>query len=163
MIIYTDGIFDLFHRGHLEFLNNIKKKFNNSTLIVGIINDNDATNYKRKPIYNENDRYVIIENLKCVNKIIKDAPLIMNEDFINENNIDLVVHGFSDENDINKYLLKFIDLISKYDKKQWDNVFLGKKEILNLLVCLEILLHSNRLIIYQQKKLEIFLKKIKFL
>ena len=97
MIIYTDGIFDLFHRGHLEFLNNIKKKFNNSTLIVGIINDNDATNYKRKPIYNENDRYVIIENLKCVNKIIKNAPLIMNEDFINENNIDLVVHGFSDE------------------------------------------------------------------
>tara|TARA_B110000483_G_scaffold64654_1_gene80515 strand:+ start:1299 stop:1751 length:453 start_codon:yes stop_codon:yes gene_type:complete len=102
MIIYTDGIFDLFHRGHLEFLNNIKKKFNNSTLIVGIINDNDATNYKRKPIYNENDRYVIIENLKCVNKIIKNAPLIMNEDFINENNIDLVVHGFSDESDINK-------------------------------------------------------------
>lgn len=102
MIIYTDGIFDLFHRGHLEFLNNIKKKFNNSTLIVGIINDNDATNYKRKPIYSEEDRYVIIENLKCVDKIIKDAPLIMNEDFINNNNIDLIVHGFSDQKDIHK-------------------------------------------------------------
>ena len=102
MIIYTDGIFDLFHRGHLEFLNNIKKKFNNSTLIVGIINDNDATFYKRKPIYSEEDRYVIIENLKCVDKIIKDAPLIMNEDFINNNNIDLIVHGFSDQKDIHK-------------------------------------------------------------
>lgn len=102
MIIYTDGIFDLFHRGHLEFLNNIKKKFNDSTLIVGIINDNDATNYKRKPIYSEEDRYVIIENLKCVDKIIKDAPLIMNEDFINNNNIDLIVHGFSDQKDIHK-------------------------------------------------------------
>ena len=102
MIIYTDGIFDLFHRGHLEFLNNIKKKINNSTLVVGIINDNDATNYKRKPIYSEEDRYVIIENLKCVDKIIKDAPLIMNEDFINKNNIDLIVHGFSDKKDIHK-------------------------------------------------------------
>jgi len=25
MNIYSDGIFDVFHRGHLEFLNNIKK------------------------------------------------------------------------------------------------------------------------------------------
>ena len=38
MNIYTDRIFDLFHRGHIEFLNNIKKKYPNSNLIVGIIN-----------------------------------------------------------------------------------------------------------------------------
>ena len=82
MIIYTDGIFDLFHRGHIEFLNNIKKEYTNCTLIVGIINDNDSENYKRKPIYNEEDRYMIIENLKCVDKIIKNAPLIINEEFI---------------------------------------------------------------------------------
>jgi len=102
MIIYTDGIFDLFHRGHLEFLNNIKKKYNNSILIVGIVNDNDSETYKRKPIYNEEDRYLIIENLKCVDKIIKNAPLIIKEDFINKNNIDLIVHGFMNDNDINK-------------------------------------------------------------
>ena len=102
MIIYTDGIFDLFHRGHLEFLNNIKKKYNNCILIVGIINDNDSETYKRKPIYNEEDRYLIIENLKCVDKIIKNAPLIIKEDFINKNNIDLIVHGFMNINDIDK-------------------------------------------------------------
>ena len=50
MIVYTDGIFDLFHRGHIEFLNNIKKKYKNCILIVGIINDKDSTKYKRKPI-----------------------------------------------------------------------------------------------------------------
>ena len=43
MNIYTDGIFDLFHRGHIEFLNNIKKKYPNSNLIVGIINDKEST------------------------------------------------------------------------------------------------------------------------
>lgn len=102
MIIYTDGIFDLFHRGHIEFLNNIKKEYINCTLIVGVINDNDSENYKRRPIYNEEDRYMIIENLKCVNKIIKNAPLIINEEFIKKNKIDLIVHGFSDNNDINK-------------------------------------------------------------
>ena len=100
MIIYTDGIFDLFHRGHIEFLNNIKKKYKNCILIVGIINDKDSTKYKRKPIYDENDRYTIIENLKCVDKIIKNAPLIINEEFILKNKINLIVHGFIDKEDI---------------------------------------------------------------
>lgn len=102
MIIYTDGIFDLFHRGHIEFLNNIKNKYIECTLIVGIINDNDSTKYKRKPIYNENDRYMIIENLKCVDQIIKNAPLIINQDFIIKNKIDLIVHGFLNKEDIIK-------------------------------------------------------------
>ena len=100
MIIYTDGIFDLFHRGHIEFLNNIKKKYKNCILIVGIINDKDSTKYKRKPIYDEHDRYTIIENLKCVDKIIKNAPLIINEEFILKNKINLIVHGFIDKEDI---------------------------------------------------------------
>jgi cytidyltransferase-like protein len=102
MIIYTDGIFDLFHRGHIEFLNNIKKKYKKCTLIVGIINDKDSINYKRIPIYNENDRYIITENIKCVDKIIKNAPLIINEEFILKNKIDLIVHGFLNEEDIIK-------------------------------------------------------------
>lgn len=102
MIIYTDGIFDLFHRGHIEFLNNIKKKYKECTLIVGIINDKDSINYKRIPIYNENDRYIIIENIKCVDKIIKNAPLIINQEFIINNKIDLIVHGFLDKEDIIK-------------------------------------------------------------
>ena len=115
MIIYTDGIFDLFHRGHIEFLNNIKKEYINSTLIVGIINDNDSENYKRRPIYNEEDRYMIIENLKCVDKIIKNAPLIINEEFIKKNKIDLIVHGFSNKNDINKQS-EFFEIPIKMNK-----------------------------------------------
>jgi glycerol-3-phosphate cytidylyltransferase-like family protein len=71
-------------------------------LIVGIINDKDSINYKRIPIYNENDRYIIIENIKCVDKIIKNAPLIINEEFILKNKIDLIVHGFLDKEDIIK-------------------------------------------------------------
>ena len=102
MLIYTDGIFDIFHRGHLEFLNNIKIKYPKSQLLVGIINDEDSKKYKRAPIYNEEDRYEIINNLKCVDQIIKDAPLIIDESFILNYNIDLIVHGFSHLNDIEK-------------------------------------------------------------
>lgn len=101
-IIYTDGIFDLFHRGHIEYLNLIKKTYPNFKLYVGIINDQDATKYKRKPIYNHEDRVTIISNIKYVDNVIENAPLIVNEEFLNKYNIDLVVHGFSNEKDIEK-------------------------------------------------------------
>jgi choline-phosphate cytidylyltransferase len=101
-IVYTDGIFDLFHRGHIEYLKLCKNIFSNEEdvfLIVGIVNDKDASGYKRIPIYNENDRYEIIKNIKCVDKIIKDAPLIITEDFMLENKIDYVIHSFSNAGD----------------------------------------------------------------
>jgi choline-phosphate cytidylyltransferase len=103
-IVYTDGIFDLFHRGHIEYLKACKNIFKDLEeeevfLIVGIVNDKDASGYKRIPIYNENDRYNIIENIKCVDKIIKDAPLIITEDFMEIHKIDCVIHSFSNSND----------------------------------------------------------------
>ena len=101
-VIYTDGIYDLFHRGHVESFLEIKKIFPNCYLVVGVINDADATGYKRPPIYNELDRYCIIENLQCVDEMVRDAPLIVTEEFMNKYNIDLVVHGFSNPMDANK-------------------------------------------------------------
>lgn len=62
---YTCGIYDLFHVGHLNLLENCKKKCD--YLIVGICSDNYARKYKNKePIINENDRARIINALKCV-------------------------------------------------------------------------------------------------
>ena len=114
-IIYTDGIFDLFHRGHIEYLNLIKKTYPNFKLYVGIINDQDATKYKRKPIYNHEDRVTIISNIKCVDNVIENAPLIVNEEFLNKYNIDLVVHGFSNEKDIEKQK-EFFEIPIKLNK-----------------------------------------------
>ena len=101
-IIYTDGIFDLFHRGHLEYIKHCKETFTDVFLIVGIVNDKDATGYKRSPIYCENDRYEIVSNIKYVDKIVKDAPLIIDENFMNEHQIDYVIHSFSNEADAEK-------------------------------------------------------------
>jgi choline-phosphate cytidylyltransferase len=101
-IIYTDGIFDLFHRGHLEYIKQCKETFADVFLIVGIVNDKDATGYKRPPIYCENDRYEIVSNIKYVDKIVKDAPLIIDENFMNEHQIDYVIHSFSNEADAEK-------------------------------------------------------------
>ena len=101
-IIYTDGIFDLFHRGHLEYIKRCKQIFDDVFLIVGVVNDTDAASYKRAPIYNETDRYEIVENIKYVDKIVKDAPLIIDENFMNEHQIDYVIHSFSNEADAEK-------------------------------------------------------------
>ena len=66
------------------------------------MNDKDATGYKRPPIYCENDRYAIVGNIKYVDKIIKGAPLIIDEAFMNEHQIDYVIHSFSNEADAEK-------------------------------------------------------------
>jgi len=100
--VYIDGIFDLFHIGHLESFKKTKKIYKNVFLIVGVISDDKASSYKRKPIINESDRYDIIQNIKCVDEVIFDPPLIIDKNFIEKNNIDMVVHGFFDDNDKEK-------------------------------------------------------------
>jgi choline-phosphate cytidylyltransferase len=117
-IIYTDGIFDLFHRGHLEYIKHCKETFDDVFLIVGIVNDKDATEYKRPPIYCENDRYEIVSNIKYVDKIVKDAPLIIDEKFMNEHQIDHVIHSFSNEADEEKQkeFYKFPIMLNKFMK-----------------------------------------------
>ena len=79
---YVDGIFDLFHRGHLESFKFIKSKYKNCKLYVGVISDDDAKSYKRKPILTMDERIKVIESCKYVSLIIKDAPLIITEEFL---------------------------------------------------------------------------------
>jgi len=99
--VYIDGIFDLFHRGHLESFYKTKNSLNGEevSVVVGVISDSDAEGYKRLPIIKEDDRVAIIEALEIVDEVIFPAPLIITEDFINKNNIDMIVHGFNDQND----------------------------------------------------------------
>ena len=100
--VYIDGIYDLFHAGHLRTLEHCKNVFDNTCLIVGVINDHEASSYKRQPIIPENDRYAIIRSLKVVDEVIENAPLIITEEFMQVHSIDYVLHSFSDQNDADK-------------------------------------------------------------
>mgnify|MGYP001322497356 FL=1 len=104
MIIYIDGVFDLLHIGHVESLK--KAKALGDTLYVGLIDDETATGYKRKPIINEEDRYSLLKELRVVDKVIHHAPLKITREFIKEHNIDLVVHGFSSQEDKDNQIKK---------------------------------------------------------
>jgi choline-phosphate cytidylyltransferase len=100
--VYIDGVFDLFHIGHLESLKKAKNVLENVELIVGVVSDKDCESYKRKPIINEDERIEIIKSLKIVDEVIFPCPLVVTMEFIKENKIDLVVHGFSSDTDREK-------------------------------------------------------------
>lgn len=93
MNIYTDVVCDLFHSGHVSFFKTINSIYPNCNLIVGLMSDDECKNYKRKPIYNIEERYMILSSIKYVKKVIKNAPMPITENFIKEHNIDLIIHG----------------------------------------------------------------------
>ncbi len=132
MIIYIDGVFDLFHYGHIEIFKKCKYLYENIYLIVGIVSDKIAMNYKRKPIYNEKHRYALVENSKYVNKIVKDCPLIITKQFMEKHKIDLVVHSFSNKNDKDKQdeFFKYPKSINKFREIEYCNE-ISTTEIMN--------------------------------
>ena len=66
---YTQGVFDMFHIGHLNLLNNAKKECD--LLIVGVNSDNLVNEYKGiVPNVSETDRLAIIKNIKAVDDAI---------------------------------------------------------------------------------------------
>ena len=66
---YTQGVFDMFHIGHLNLLRHAKEHC--EQLVVGVNADALVQEYKHKtPVVNENDRRTIVENIKAVDKCI---------------------------------------------------------------------------------------------
>lgn len=82
---------DIFHSGHVKFLERASQL--GDFLIVGINSGEDASSYKRYPIIPLEDRIIVVESCKPVSRVIAPCPLIVTEEFINFNNIDIVVHA----------------------------------------------------------------------
>ena len=66
---YTQGVYDMFHIGHLNLINSAKAQC--EYLIVGVNADVLVSQYKHKiPVINENDRAEIKRNLKAVDEAV---------------------------------------------------------------------------------------------
>ena len=89
--VYADIVGDLFHIGHINLFRQARE-FGNY-LIVGVHSDSSVESYKRKPIFSEQDRYEIVRNCGIVDEVIEDAPLVLTREYIDNNKIDVVVHG----------------------------------------------------------------------
>lgn len=76
-IVFTNGCFDIIHRGHvelLEFCSTIGSK-----VIVGLNSDKSVKRLKgeSRPIFSQEDRKKILESLKFVDKVVifeEDTP-----------------------------------------------------------------------------------------
>ena len=102
MRVYCDGVFDLFHSGHVRHFKLIKKLYPDHELVVGVVSDKEATEYKRTPIYKQEDRYLLVSSCRYVDDIVEECPLYITLKFIKDNAIDLVVHAFRDQEDYDK-------------------------------------------------------------
>ena len=66
---YTQGVYDMFHIGHLNLLNHAKEYCD--ILVVGVNSDELVRQYKHKtPVISENARQMIVANIKAVDECI---------------------------------------------------------------------------------------------
>ncbi|NOS85513.1 MAG: D-glycero-beta-D-manno-heptose 1-phosphate adenylyltransferase [Ignavibacteria bacterium] len=74
-IVFTNGVFDIIHRGHVEYLREAKSL--GDVLVVGLNSDSSVKMIKgdKRPIVAEENRAYVLSNLKPV-----DYVVIFNED-----------------------------------------------------------------------------------
>ena len=87
MRIYTYGVYDLFHYGHLRALKKAKEL--GDELVVGVFTDKVAESFKRKPIMNEEERTKLINELGLSMVVYQDT-FLPNEDILDILGIDVV-------------------------------------------------------------------------
>lgn len=68
-VVFTNGCFDILHRGHVEYLE--KSKALGDKLVVGINSDESVRQLKPgRPINKQEDRKAVLEALRCVDEVI---------------------------------------------------------------------------------------------
>ncbi|MAO72123.1 MAG: D-glycero-beta-D-manno-heptose 1-phosphate adenylyltransferase [Flavobacteriales bacterium] len=69
-IVFTNGCFDLVHRGHVEVLANTADL--GDRLIVGLNSDSSIQNLKRenRPIIDENSRAILLASLQFIDAVV---------------------------------------------------------------------------------------------
>jgi glycerol-3-phosphate cytidylyltransferase len=90
--IITFGTFDLFHLGHLNMIKRCKEY--GDKLIVGV--STDELNFRKKnryPIYDQQSRTKILENIVGVDEVFFEESLEMKREYIIKYNADIFIIG----------------------------------------------------------------------
>lgn len=91
-IVFTNGCFDILHKGHVAYLNEAKSL--GDLLVLGLNSDASVKRLKgsERPINSEMDRKFVLENLKAVDFVeifTEDTPY----NLINKIQPDILVKG----------------------------------------------------------------------
>ena len=89
--VYADMVADLFHYGHMLFLQRARAL--GDFLVVGIHADDVVTSYKRRPILTMEERVEAVRGCRYVDEVVPNAPLVVDRAWIERHRIDLVVHA----------------------------------------------------------------------
>ncbi|EDO05511.1 putative ethanolamine-phosphate cytidylyltransferase [Babesia bovis T2Bo] len=92
-VIYVDGTFDVFHVGHLRFLQRAKEL--GDYLIVGLYDDQTVRTIKGNPfpVNHLMDRALTVLAMKYVDDVIMGAPFIPSKNYLENLEVSLVAVG----------------------------------------------------------------------
>lgn len=105
--VYADGVFDLFHLGHMRQLQQAKTAFPDTYLIVGVTGDTETHTRKGLTVMSGKERAESLRHCRWVDEVIEDCPWIIDMAFLKKHDIDYVAHddipyGASEGDDIYK-------------------------------------------------------------
>lgn len=119
--VYADGIYDLFHFGHARSLEQAKKLFPNTYLLVGCCSDEITHKYKGKTVMTEEERYESLRHCKWVDEVIPDAPWVINQEFLDKHRIDYVAHDalpYADASGAGNDVYEFVKAVGRFKETQ---------------------------------------------
>lgn len=92
--IYADGVFDLFHLGHMRALQQAKTAFPSVHLIVGVTGDKETHRRKGLTVLSAKERAESVRHCKWVDEVVEDCPWIITDapGFLEKHKIDYVAH-----------------------------------------------------------------------
>ena len=91
-VVFTNGVFDLLHPGHLDVLTAARSE--GDALVVGVNSDASVRRLKgpTRPVQGEADRALMLAALECVDAVVifdEDTPL----ELVREMEPDVIVKG----------------------------------------------------------------------
>lgn len=93
--IYTKMVADLFHHGHVNFLERARSL--GERLVVHVVDDERVTAYKRRPVMDQTERARIVAACRHVDEVVLSGPREITSVFLRERGYALYAYGFAND------------------------------------------------------------------